>query len=126
MKKWRNFIFLLLMTIGFVTPFSQDGWAGAKDPVQGGTYRRPLEFMPRTLDPAFATDIYSITIIQQLFEGLVQFDKGLNIIPAIAKSWKISHDGLTYTFSLREGVKFHNGREVTAHVLFIPLPGLPI
>jgi peptide/nickel transport system substrate-binding protein/oligopeptide transport system substrate-binding protein len=114
MKKWRNFLFLLLMTIGFVPPFSHDGWAEAKDPVQGGTYRRPLEFMPRTLDPAFATDIYSITIIQQVFEGLVQFDKDLNVIPAIAKSWKISHDGLTYTFTLREGVKFHSGKNVTA------------
>ena len=83
-------------------------------PVSGGTYRRPLEFMPKTLDPALATDIYSVTVIQQLFDGLVQFDKDLNIIPAIAKSWKISHDGLIYTFYLREGVKFHNGKEVTA------------
>ncbi len=83
-------------------------------PVFGGTYRRPLQFMPKTLDPAFSTDIYAVTVIQQLFDGLVQFDKDLNVIPAIAKSWKISPDGLTYTFYLREGVKFHNGREVTA------------
>jgi oligopeptide transport system substrate-binding protein len=83
-------------------------------PVFGGTYRRPLEFMPKTLDPALSTDIYAVTIIQQLFDGLVQFDKDLNIIPAIAKSWKISHDGLTYTFYLRKGVRFHNGREVTS------------
>lgn len=83
-------------------------------PALGGTYRRPLEFMPKTLDPALSTDIYAVTIIQQLFDGLVQFDKDLNIIPAIAKSWKISSDGLTYTFYLREGVKFHSGREVTS------------
>jgi peptide/nickel transport system substrate-binding protein/oligopeptide transport system substrate-binding protein len=83
-------------------------------PVFGGTYRRPLQFMPKTLDPAFSTDIYAVTVIQQIFDGLVQFDKDLNIIPAVAKSWKISSDGLTYTFFLREGVKFHNGREVTS------------
>lgn len=83
-------------------------------PVLGGIYRRPLEFMPKTLDPAFCTDIYAVTVIQQLFDGLVQFDKDLNIIPAIARSWEVSHDGLMYTFYLREGVKFHNGREVTA------------
>ena len=59
--------------------------------------------------------MYAVTVIQQLFDGLVQFDKNLNVIPAIAKSWKISPDGLTYTFYLREGVKFHNGREVTAN-----------
>ena len=83
-------------------------------PVWGGIYRRPLEFMPKTLDPAFSTDIYAVTVIQQLFDGLVQFDKDLNIIPGVSKSWRISHDGLTYTFYLREGVKFHNGREVTS------------
>lgn len=80
----------------------------------GGTYRNPLPFKPKTLDPALSTDIYAVTVIQQLYDGLVQFDKDLNIIPAIAKAWKISLDGLTYTFYLREGVKFHNGKEVTA------------
>jgi peptide/nickel transport system substrate-binding protein/oligopeptide transport system substrate-binding protein len=83
--------------------------------VFGGTYRRPLEFMPKTLDPAFSTDIYAVTVIQQLFDGLVQFDKDLSVIPAIAKSWKISPDGLIYTFYLREWVKFHHGREVNAN-----------
>jgi peptide/nickel transport system substrate-binding protein/oligopeptide transport system substrate-binding protein len=80
----------------------------------GGTYRRPLEFSPKTLDPALSIDNYAVTVIQQVFDGLVQFDKDLNVIPAIAKSWEISHDGLTYIFSLRKGVKFHNGREVTS------------
>ncbi|MDI7259229.1 MAG: ABC transporter substrate-binding protein [Thermodesulfobacteriota bacterium] len=83
-------------------------------PVLGGTYRRPLEFSPKTLDPALSIDTYADTVGRQLFDGLVQFDKNLNVIPAIAKSWKISSDGLTYTFYLREGAKFHNGREVTA------------
>jgi oligopeptide transport system substrate-binding protein len=106
----------VLLTISIIT----NGASGEKvlktegKPVFGGTYRRPLEFMPKTLDPAFAIDIYAVTVIQQLFDGLVQFDKDLNIIPAIAKSWKISHDALTYTFYLREGVRFHNGREVTS------------
>jgi peptide/nickel transport system substrate-binding protein/oligopeptide transport system substrate-binding protein len=83
-------------------------------PMIGGIYRRPLEFSPKTLDPALSIDNYAVTVIQQVFDGLVQFDKNLNVIPAIAKSWEISHDGLTYIFSLRKGVKFHNGREVTS------------
>jgi peptide/nickel transport system substrate-binding protein/oligopeptide transport system substrate-binding protein len=49
-----------------------------------------------------------------LFDGLVEFDKDLNIVPAIADIWKISRDHMKYTFLLRKGVKFHNGREVTA------------
>lgn len=83
-------------------------------PLYGGIYRKPLAYEPRILDPPKATDIYSVTLIQQLFDGLLQFDKDLNIIPAIAKSWTVSQDGLVYTFFLREGIKFHSGREVTA------------
>ncbi len=111
-------IILTFFVESFSLPFPSTSFAEFKEkkelPIRGGTYRRPLEFNPKTLDPALATDIYSVTVIQQLFDGLVQFDKNLNIIPATAKSWRISPDGLTYTFYLREGVKFHNGREVTA------------
>ncbi|RPJ10863.1 MAG: ABC transporter substrate-binding protein [Deltaproteobacteria bacterium] len=93
------------------------GFAQEKEkeiPKRGGAYRKPLEFNPKTLDPALCADMYAVTIIQQVFDGLVQFDKDLNVIPAIADSWKISPDGLTYTFFLKKGVKFHNRREVTA------------
>jgi len=107
-------IFLLLMA-AFPYILLDNNLAEVKEiPTPGGTYRRPLEFNPKTLDPALSVDIHAVTVIQQIFDGLVQFDKDLNVIPAIAKSWKISRDGLTYTFYLREGVKFHNGREVTA------------
>jgi len=108
----------LLVSIGvFFHGVTHNRMGEARDkevPFHGGVYRRPLEFMPGTFDPALARDIYSFTIIQQLFDGLIQFDQNLNVIPAIAKSWKISPDGLTYTFYLREGVKFHNGREIVA------------
>jgi peptide/nickel transport system substrate-binding protein/oligopeptide transport system substrate-binding protein len=49
-----------------------------------------------------------------VFDGLVQFDTNLNVVPGIAKSWAASRDGLVWTFHLREGVKFHHGREVHA------------
>jgi oligopeptide transport system substrate-binding protein len=111
-------IFFLCLLISLsCDPISSVSFAQGKEletPKKGGIYRRPLEFNPKTLDPALSTDTYAVTVTQQLFDGLVQFDKDLNVIPAIAKSWKISPDGLTYTFYLREGVKFHNGREVTA------------
>jgi peptide/nickel transport system substrate-binding protein/oligopeptide transport system substrate-binding protein len=80
----------------------------------GGVYRAPLPWSPRTLDPAFSTDIYSVTLIQQIFDGLVQFDQNLNLVPALATSWKVSSDGLVYTFNLRSNANFHNGRQVTA------------
>ena len=52
--------------------------------------------------------------MQQIFEGLAQYDASLTLVPAIAETWRPSEDGLTWTFHLRKGVKFHNGREVTA------------
>lgn len=105
---------ILTSLLFFLQNLSAETRDNEKIPSQGGTYRRPLEFSPKTLDPALCVDRYSVTVIQQVFDGLVQFDKNLNVIPAIAKSWKISPDGLVYTFHLREGVKFHHGREVTA------------
>jgi peptide/nickel transport system substrate-binding protein/oligopeptide transport system substrate-binding protein len=80
----------------------------------GGIYRRMLANNPATLDPALATDIYSGAVIRQLFDGLVQFNAHLKPIPALAEYWEASRDGLTWTFILRRGVKFHNGRELTA------------
>jgi peptide/nickel transport system substrate-binding protein/oligopeptide transport system substrate-binding protein len=70
---------------------------------------------PPTLDPAFVTDIYGGLVVRQIFDGLVQFDAHLNVMPAIAEFWEASQDGRTWTFALRRGVKFHHGREVTAY-----------
>ena len=81
----------------------------------GGTYRRVLHNSPSTLDPAFSTDIYGGAVVRQIFGGLVQFDAQLRPLPAIAKFWEASRDRRTWTFTLRRGVTFHHGREVTAH-----------
>jgi oligopeptide transport system substrate-binding protein len=80
----------------------------------GGIYRRALANNPATLDPAFVSDIYSRTVVTQISKGLVQFDAHLNPIPAIAEFWEASRDGRIWTFTLRQGVQFHHGREVTA------------
>lgn len=69
---------------------------------------------PITLDPALSRDASSHAYIVQLFSGLVAFDKDLNLIPDIAQDWELSPEGTTYTFYLRPGVSFHDGRPVTA------------
>jgi oligopeptide transport system substrate-binding protein len=56
----------------------------------------------------------SHTYIMQIFSGLVRLDQELNVVPDIAESWEESPDGKTYTFHLRQGVKFHDGTEVKA------------
>src|SRR5215471_2396235 len=83
-------------------------------PRYGGRYHKVLRQEPPTLDPAFFTDIYATSVANQVFDGLVQFDANLNVLPCIAKSWEASRDGLRWTFHLRQGVKFHHGREVIA------------
>ncbi len=60
-----------------------------------------------SLDPAFAKDIPNIWAVNQLFNGLVQLDDKLHVQPDIAERWTISEDGKTYTFYLRNDVKFH-------------------
>jgi oligopeptide transport system substrate-binding protein len=70
---------------------------------------------PLTLDPAISADMSSHLYVMQIFSGLVRLDQELNIEPDIAESWpEESPDGKTYTFHLRQGVKFHSGREVEA------------
>lgn len=83
-------------------------------PRYGGTYHKALRQEPLTLDPAFLTDTFATSVAQQVFNGLVQFDANLNVVPCLAKSWQASYDGLVWTFQLYPGVKFHHGREVTA------------
>ena len=80
----------------------------------GGVYRRMLPNNPPSLDPASLSDIYARAVATQIFDGLVQFDAVLKPIPAIAEFWEASRDGRTWTFTLRRGVRFHHGREVTA------------
>lgn len=62
----------------------------------------------QSLDPAFSSGQAVLWACNQLYNGLVDMDDSLNIVPAIAKSWTISDDGLTYTFILRDDVTFHN------------------
>ena len=62
----------------------------------------------QTLDPAYASGQAVIWPCNQLYNGLVDLDDSLNIVPSIAKRWTISEDGRVYTFSLRDDVTFHN------------------
>lgn len=68
-----------------------------------------------TLDPAIGYDWQNWSMIKSLFDGLMDYEPGTTTLrPGLADSYELSDDGLAYTFHLRPGVKFHNGREVTA------------
>ncbi|MCG7599945.1 ABC transporter substrate-binding protein [Halomonas sp. McH1-25] len=68
-----------------------------------------------TLDPAIGYDWQNWSMIKSLFDGLMDYEPGTTELRTdLAESYEISEDGLTYTFTLRPGVKFHNGREMTS------------
>jgi peptide/nickel transport system substrate-binding protein/oligopeptide transport system substrate-binding protein len=106
--------FLLFVVLSAAVPAMAAPDDHPMEPGAATVYRRPLGHDPATLDPARIKDIYSRSVSQQIFDGLVQFDRSLNIVPALAEFWKASRDGLTWTFVLRKGATFHHGREVTA------------
>ncbi len=69
---------------------------------------------PVTLDPALVGDASSSAYIEEVFSGLVTLDRDLAVVPDLAKSWTVSEDGRTYTFSLRPDATFQDGRPITA------------
>lgn len=79
-----------------------------------GVFRYPIVTNPTTLDPAKVEDGDTIDLLQQVYEGLVAWSPDNQPEPRLAENWKVSDDGTTYTFTLRKGVKFHNGKELTS------------
>ena len=68
----------------------------------------------RRLNPVIANDSASGTINDQIFNGLVKYDKNIRIIGDLAERWEVSNGGKTITFHIRKGVKWHDGVEFTA------------
>jgi ABC-type transport system substrate-binding protein len=91
------------------------GWA--QQPKQGGTLTVVHAVDVAHLDIHTAPGYEMMWINENVHNGLVTLDKDLNIVPDVAKSWEISPDGLTYTFSLHEGVMFHDGSDLDAEAV---------
>ncbi|OGX26341.1 MAG: peptide-binding protein [Omnitrophica WOR_2 bacterium RIFCSPHIGHO2_02_FULL_45_21] len=68
----------------------------------------------RTLVPILASDSSSSDVCGMLFNGLIKYDKEINLIGDLAQSWEIQHDGLSIIFHLREGISWHDGKPFTA------------
>lgn len=88
--------------------------ANSGEPVYGGSVVVGIQQDIDSLDPHKATAAGTKEILFNIFEGLVKPDKNGDLMNAIASDYTVSEDGLVYTFTLREGVKFHNGNAVTA------------
>ncbi len=87
----------------------------AEDIKQGGSMTVTYKDDVSTLDPAIGYDWQNWSMIKSLFDGLMDYVPGTTELrPEIAESYEISEDGTVFTFKLRDDVKFHNGRDLTA------------
>jgi peptide/nickel transport system substrate-binding protein len=86
----------------------------AQSPKQGGAAVVTFNNDLTTLDPQVGYDWQNWSVIKSIFDGLMDYKPGTTELePDLAESYTVSDDGLTYTFKLRDGIKFHNGRALT-------------
>ena len=107
---------LLLITVARPSsvrpPISSE--ATPREPVRGGVLRVATSVNIRTLDPALAYDEAALPIEELVFARLVTWDKEGRVVPDLAAEVKSSPDGRTHTFTLRGGLRFHDGSDLTA------------
>lgn len=81
---------------------------------RGGHLKAGFVNYDYNLDPVFANNIRDSELVNNYSDGLIKLGYGTQILPGLAESWEISTDGKVYTFTLRPGLTFHNGRRLTA------------
>jgi len=79
-----------------------------------GTLVFGLSGNPDTLDPQKTSGTLTFQVVKSFYDTLVEPDTSGKIVPALAESWSVSPDGLTWTFRLRRDVVFHNGQQFTS------------
>lgn len=115
MKKIMTISFLLAAVLTILTGCS-DGTKKdeEKNTSGGGSVVVGITQDLDSLDPHKAVAAGTKEVLYNIFEGLVKPDKDGNLVAAVAESYQVSEDGMTYTFVLRPNVTFHNGKTVTA------------
>jgi peptide/nickel transport system substrate-binding protein len=90
---------------------------GSSEPKTGGTLNISLQGDPVTLDPSTSTVGYERHVYQSIYDKLVELDASGKMVPMLAEKWSISDDKKTYTFNLRQGVKFQDGTDFNAEAV---------
>lgn len=127
MKKLLTLILCLAMVLTvFVgcssTPATEEGASASGDAAQGeaadSEYKDTLVYALNTdvqsLDPQIQNDTTSESVVKMLYNTLLKFEDDGTVVGDLAESWSVSEDKLTWTFNLKQGVKFHNGKELTS------------
>jgi len=105
--------FVVVALIAFAVVSQPASFAAAPQPRVGGTLKVALAADAYSLDIQVAPDYENRLALMNVVEQLVTLDSGVNVAPALAASWDVK-DARIYTFHLRRGVKFHNGKDMTA------------
>jgi peptide/nickel transport system substrate-binding protein len=114
---YRRLALSLLAAIALVASACDAGEGvdvGNGEEATGGTLIAAISGEPDQLDPHLTTAYPSFQVLENVYDTLVQPDEDLQFEGALAEDWEVSDDQLTWTFTLREGVTWHNGRELTA------------
>jgi peptide/nickel transport system substrate-binding protein len=98
-----------MLTIASVASATGVGEADPEQILQFG-----LSGNPDTLDPHATTGTLTFQTIRSFYDTLVEPDRSGELVPALAREWVVSDDGLVWTFTLRDGVRFHNGEPLTS------------
>jgi oligopeptide transport system substrate-binding protein len=110
---WGSFVVRFLSPFLLLTLVADTSAAGNLHKISG-TLRLARPADPQSLDPAICYDIEALLIERLIFQGLLDFDDNAQMYAKQARDWNVSPDHKTYTFHLRPGVRFANGREVEA------------
>ena len=114
---WRPVLLLAALLTALIAPWGAVHAAThvGLAPIHGGVLTQGFQNDLATLDPAIGYDWNNWPAEKMVFDGLLDYNEGTTIVPRLAASMPaITNGGRTYTFTLRRGVRFQNGREVTA------------
>lgn len=104
----------ILFVSAFVMLVSASYAVSIETPGLGGTYVEGLVGNPRFVNPLLALSETDRDLASLVYSGLLKANADGTLSPDIAESYEISDDGLTYTFTIKEGALFHDGQEITA------------
>lgn len=110
-RKWLT-VSATALLVALAIPAATLGQSTA--PAAGGTLIAAIGAEPDQLDPQMTSAYVSFQVLENVFDTLVEPDENLEMVPSLAESWTVSDDGLTYTFTLRDGVTWHDGTPLTA------------
>ena len=127
MKKLLTLTLCLAMVLSVFagcssTPATEEGASSSGEAAQGeaadSEYKDTLVFAMNTdvqsMDPQIQNDTTSEQVVKMLYNTLLKFEDDGTVVGDLAESWSVSEDKLTWTFNLKQGVKFHNGKELTS------------